>query len=295
MQEALTGKGGASLPDSGSPTVRRRELGALLRALRTERGWTVEQVADRLMVSSSKVSRLETGQRGVSARDIRDLCDLYQVTEERRQQLTDLAAEGKQQAWWQSRKIYYSNYVGLEAEAASIHDFGLGVVPGLLQTPDYGRAVLSATRPALPPDVIEQRLASRIERQRLLATANPPEFEAVIDEGVLHRIADSRRAMRVQLEHLLAESERPNVTIRVLPYKAGLLPSNTNKFIILEFATPALQPIVFIEHLTGDLYLDHLEDVAAYQATFGLMREMALTEDETRELLRELAGRSGSD
>jgi transcriptional regulator with XRE-family HTH domain len=281
------------LPESGSPTVRRRELGALLRALRTERGWTVDEVADQLLVSASKVSRLETGQRGVSARDIRDLCDLYQVTEERRQQLVDLAAEGKQQAWWQARNIYYSNYVGLEAEAASIQDFGLGVVPGLLQTPDYGRAVLRATRPALAADVIEQRLASRIERQQLLTSDNSPEFEAVIDEGVLHRGTTDWHTMRAQVQHLLAESERPNVTIRVLPYSAGLLPSNTNKFIILRFAKPTLQPIVFIEHLRGDLYLDRPEDVGAYGETFDLMREMALTATRTRDSLRLLAQSRG--
>ena len=108
------------MPANRSPTVRRRELGALLRALRTERGWTAEEVAERLLVSPSKISRQETGQRGVSPRDIRDLCDLYGVEGEPRQRLIDLASEGKQRVWWRATDLPYGTYVGLEAEAASI-------------------------------------------------------------------------------------------------------------------------------------------------------------------------------
>lgn len=277
------------MPASGSPTLRRRELGILLRALRNEHGLTVEQVAERLLVSPSKVSRLETGQRGASARDIRDLCDLYGVDDAVRGQLTELAAGGKQQAWWQSRNAYYSTYVGLESEAASISDFGLGLVPGLLQTADYGRAVLSSTRPALSVEVIEQRLAVRMERQRLLVSDAQPRFEAVIDEAVLHRVAVSKQVMSAQLERLIEVSEQPNVDIRVLPIAAGLLPANTNKFIILSFAQPSLSGIVFIEHLTGDVYLDRPDDVQAYRATFDVMREMAATPERTRDLIRRSA------
>jgi transcriptional regulator with XRE-family HTH domain len=257
----------------------------LLRALRTERGWTVEQVAEQLLVSPSKVSRLETGQRGASARDIRDLCDLYAVTDALRQQLLDLAAEGKQQAWWQSRNLPYSNYVGLESEAASISDFGLGLVPGLLQTPDYARAVLRAFRPVLSDEVIEQRLAGRIDRQRLLTSDNPPQFATLIDEGVLYRGTGSGSVMRAQLARLLEAAELPHVTIGVLPYSAGLLPSNNNKFIILSFEQTALPRVVFIEGLTGDLFLDRADDVEAYVTAFSSMGAMAAPPDRTRAMI----------
>lgn len=260
-----------------------------MRRLRNEHGWTVEQVAEQLLVSPSKISRLETGQRGASARDIRDLCDLYGVDDEQRQQLTSLAAEGKQPAWWQSRNLYYSTYVGLESEAISIRDFGLGLVPGLLQTAEYGRAVLRSTRPALSPEVVEQRLASRMQRQKLLLSDQAPRFEAVIDEAVLHRVPVDADVMRGQLARLLGMSELPRVDIRVLPFRAGMLPSNTNKFIILSFAQPALPGIVFIEHLTGDVYLDRAEDVKAYEATFDLMRDIAATPDQTRDMIRAFA------
>jgi transcriptional regulator with XRE-family HTH domain len=278
------------LPASGSPTVRRRELGALLRALRTGRGWTVEHVAERLMVSASKISRQETGQRGVSQRDIRDLCDLYEVDDALRAQLTDLAAEGKQQAWWQSRHLPYSSYVDLESEAALIRDFGLGLVPGLLQTADYARVVLQTIRPTLSAEVVEERLRGRLDRQqRVFDSPGRTRFEAVIDEAVLHRVASSEAIMRAQLQHLVEASRRPNISVRVMPYEAGLLPATNNKFIILSFSQPALSEVVFIEGLTGDLYLDRPEDVATYTDAFQAMLEMTSSVEDSRAIISRIA------
>jgi len=282
-------QGVTGLPGTGSPTVRRRELGTLLRALRNSKGWTVEQVAEQLLCSPSKVSRLETGQRGASARDIRDLCDIYDVDDALRQQLTDLASEGKQQAWWQSRGLPYSAYVGLESEAASISDFGLGLVPGLLQTADYARAVLRTIRPRLTDDIIEQRLAGRLERQQILVSDRPPQFEAILDEAVLHRIAGSRSVMQAQLAQLIEVSDLTNVTVRVLPYRAGLLPVPNNKFIILTFEQAAVPSVVFVEGLTGDLYLDRAEDVEAYGDAFDALRHMAATTDQSRGIIASVA------
>ncbi|HEV2240354.1 MAG TPA: Scr1 family TA system antitoxin-like transcriptional regulator [Streptosporangiaceae bacterium] len=177
--------------------MRRRELGARLRTLRIERGWTVEQVAERLLVSPSKVSRLETGQRGASARDIRDLASLYGLDDDERQRLTDLAVEGKQHAWWQPFSLPYSTYVGLEADATSIRDFGLGLVPGLLQTPDYARAVLQVSVPHRDPDTIEHLIEGRIARQeRVLSAEEPPHFDAILDASVLHRVVGTRATIR---------------------------------------------------------------------------------------------------
>lgn len=273
------------MPGFGSPIIRRRELGARLRSLRTERGWTVEQVADQLMVSPSKISRLETGKRGASARDIRDLCNLYEVDDNVRTRLTELAAEGKQSAWWQSAEIPYSDYVGLELEAASISDFGLALVPGLLQTADYARESMHSIRPDFAADVIEQRAAARAARQRILTSENPPRFEAIIDEAVLHRWPASRSVMRTQLERLIATSALPHVTIRILPFGAGLLPSSTNKFIILTFDEPAIPTTVFIETLTGDLFIEVPDEVRIYEKALDVMRDMSLSTAETRQMI----------
>jgi transcriptional regulator with XRE-family HTH domain len=262
----------------------------LLRELRTEHRLTVKQVAARLMCSPSKVSRMETGQRGVSARDIRDLATLYHLDAERRQQLTDLAAEGKQQASFQKGDLRASDYVGLESAAQTISDFGLGLVPGLLQTADYGRAVLRTIRPSLSDEIIKDRVASRLERQhRLLLSDNPVLFEAVIDEAVLHRIAGSRSVMAAQLNWLVEVSRRPNVVIRLLRYDAGVLPAPTNKFIILTFAAARLPDHIFIEGLLTDHIIDNPFEVAVYEDVFAMLRDMSASPEQTRELVSHMA------
>ena len=280
------------MPANRSPTVRRRELGALLRALRLEHGWTAEEVAEQLLVSPSKISRQETGQRGVSPRDIRALCDLYGVEGEQRQHLIDLASEGKQRAWWQATDLPYLTYMGLEAEAASISDYGLGILPGLLQTPDYARAVVEAAVPKWVPEIVERRVHGRLDRQeRILSSPEAPRFEAVVDESVLHRVVGNPAIMQAQLEHLLTLSERPAISLRIIPYGAGALPAGNNKFIILSFTSPNVGDVVFIEGLTGDLYLEDPADVEVYAATFRALTSLAAAPDDTREIILGMATR----
>jgi transcriptional regulator with XRE-family HTH domain len=257
----------------------------MLKALRSERGWTAEQVAQRLHFSRSKVSRLETGQRGASARDINDLCYLYGVQRDQRQRMLDLAREGKQKAWWQPLDLPYSTYIGLETAAASISDYGLGVIPGLLQAPDYARAMVRATLPGLQPETVEQHAQGRITRQQLLYGREAPRFEAVVDESVLHRVVGDPAVMRAQLERLLELSELPSVTLRVVPYDAGVVPAGNNKFIILSFKTPTLSDVVFIEGLTGDLFLEDPADVKAYKGTFRTLLRLAADPQATRKTI----------
>jgi hypothetical protein len=236
-------------------------------------------------MSTSKLSRLETGHRGASARDINQLCDLYEVDEEQRQRMLELAREGTQRAWWQPLNLPYSTYVGLEAEAASIWDFGLGLIPGLLQDPGYARAIVRATLPHLDPAAMEQRVQGRMTRQQLLFREDGPHFEAVVDESVLHRVVGSPAIMRAQLERLLELSELPSVTLRVIRYDAGALPAGNIKFIILNFAGPTVSDVVFIEGLTGDLYLDDPADVEAYKATYRTLVRLAAGPEATRETI----------
>jgi transcriptional regulator with XRE-family HTH domain len=273
--------------------VPRLELGKQLRRLRSEQGLTVQQVATQLEFSPSKVSRLETGQRGATGRDIRAICDLYGVDPELRQQLIDLAAKGKQHAWWQTSGLPYTEYLGLEAEATVISDFALGVVPGLLQTADYARVVLRAMHPQHGEEVIDERVAGRLDRQRQLDErlhADPRrQFRALIDEAVLHRVAGSTGIMRAQLAELLTASERRGVSIRVLPFGVGVLPVTNNKFIVLEFHESSIDEIVFIEGMHGDLYLDRPDQVNMYKGNFVVMREMAASEDESRSLITSIA------
>jgi len=277
-----------------SPAIRRQELGALLRMLRTEKGWTVDEVATRLQVSSSKVSRLETGQRGIRDGDIRSLCDLYGVDTEQRRRLTELARVGRQRARWQPYGLPYTTYVELEAEAISISDYGLGIMPGLLQTPDYARSVVRAAVPKWVPEVVKQRVDGRMARQQLLFSEHPPHFEAVVDESVLHRVVGSPAVMRAQLERLLLVADLPSVTLRVIPYGAGALPAGNNKFIILRFAQPTVTDVVFIEGLTRDEYLRDPHEVEVYEATFRTLIHLAAEPDATREMIADMIVRYGA-
>jgi hypothetical protein len=230
------------------------------------------------------LSRLETGRRGASERDINGLCDLYGVDDEQRRRLLELASEGKQRGWWLPFGLPYSMYVGLESDAVSISDFGPDIIPGLLQTVDYARAIVCAVFPDMAPDMVEQRVQGRMARQQLLDREDAPHFEAVIDESVLHRVVGSRAVMRAQLGRLLELSERPNVMLRVIPYEAGALPSG-NKFIILRFASAKVKDVVFIEGLTDDVYLDDPDEVETYNTTFGTLVQLAASTDVTRAII----------
>lgn len=271
---------------TGSPTVRRRELGRMLRALRNERDLTVEQVAAELLCSPSKVSRMETGQRGATQRDIRDLCDLYGVTDPaQRDHLMTLVREGKQQGWWQSFNVplQYPDYVGFEQEATWLSVFHSSVIPGLLQTPDYTRALHDGAWPRLDDSAIGERVEERRTRQQILARDNPPRLEIIMDEAVLRRAVGGPVVMREQLSRLIKESERPNLTIQVLPYDVGAHPALESNFTILEFADEA-PTVIYVEGLAGPMYLERQQDVERYLRVRELLRSMALSPQDSAKL-----------
>jgi transcriptional regulator with XRE-family HTH domain len=291
VQVVLYGEGATGVTVVHSPTVRRRELGTRLRALRGEADLTVEQVAERLLCSPSKISRLETGQRGASPRDIRDLCDLYEVQGSERDYLAALAREGGRKAWWQPYDLPYATYVGLEAEAVSISDFEPGVFPGLLQTPRYARVLHErAMPPPLSPEVIEQRIDERRRRQEILTQDDPPRLDAIIDESVLHRVVGGPEIMREQLEWVIDASRNPGVTIQVLPFSVGAHPALDSTFIVLEFASP-VAGIVYAEGLVGHIYRERPEEVQRYKDIFEYLGETALSPQKSLELLTKMRDR----
>ena len=282
---ARTGRNAAKVAETRSPVLRRRELGAMLRALRTERGLTVEQVAEELLCSPSKVSRLETGQRGASARDIRDLSELYEIDPAQREHLAELAKEGKSHGWWQSYDLPYGTYVGLEAEATSICDFEPGAIPGLLQTPDYARAIHEGALPRLSREIINQRLEVRRNRQAILTRDEPPasQFQAILDEAVLHRVVGGPSVMAAQIDRVIDACERPNITVQVLPFAAGAQPALDSTFILLEFED--LPGVVYVEGLVGHLYVERSGDVQRYVQVFERLRTISLDEQKSLDLM----------
>lgn len=258
---------------------------------------SVKQVTEHLLCSPSKISRIETGQRGATLRDVRDLCDLYAVAgEAERERLMTLAKEGKQQGWWQSYDLpdAYSTYVGLEAEAISIKDFDSAVIPGLLQTADYARAMCRSPLPEpglfeMKNDVIEQRVGARLRRQKLLEQRDHRfEFRAILDEAALQRVVGSLEIMHEQLDHLIKASRTENITVQILPFKAGAHPALDSTFNILEFDGP-LDDVVYVEGLQGYLYLERRDEVDRYRRVFARLSEMALNEAESIDFLKDLS------
>ncbi len=276
------------MPEVRSPTVRRRELGNRLRGLRDERGLSVAQVADELMCSPSKVSRMETGQRGTTLRDVRDLCKIYGVTDEDEiARLMNLAREGKQQGWWQPYELTFATYVGLEEAAISTKYYQSIVIPGLMQTPDYARAMHEAAVPKLDPDRIGELVGVRLTRQKLLDRDPPLNISAIIDEAALHRVVGGATTMRAQLERLIELAQLPNVTIRIIPFSAGAHMAMDSTFRILDF-DGSVSDVVYVEGLVGYFYLDRVQDVERYEQVFESLSQISLTSQESVELIAQI-------
>jgi hypothetical protein len=250
---------------------------------------TVDQVAEQLLCSPSKVSRMETGSRAATLRDVRDLCDLYEVKDPaERDRLAKLATEGKQQGWWQPYELdTFATYVGLEAEATTVIDFSCSIVPGLLQSPAYVRAMHKTAVPGYTPERIEEFVEVRLTRQRLLTRDPPLQLVAILDEAVLHRAVGGAAVMAEQLDLLLKAAQEPNITIRVIPNAAGAHPAMDSNFNILEFSNDAPQ-VVYVEGLVGYLYLERPQDIARYREIFESLLKTSSTPQESIELISEM-------
>jgi transcriptional regulator with XRE-family HTH domain len=275
--------------NGSSPTIRRRELGALLRRLRTDRGLSVEEATARLMFSPTKLSRIETGQSGASPRDIRDLSDLYGVTDPaERDRLMTLAREGKQRGWWQDYELPYATYVGLEAEAVSIEVYEAGTVPGLLQTAEYARAMLLVEVPPFSNEELERRLQARLTRQAHLLQSQGPRYHAILDESVLHRQVGGPQVMHAQLQRIIQSAQLRNVMIQVIPFDAGAHPAMDSVFNILGFEKPLISDIVYVEGLVGNIYLERPADLERYRKIFSFLESLALNVSDSVTLIGRL-------
>ena len=277
-----------------NPTVRRRRLGSELRKLRELKGMTAEEVASRLLVSQSKISRLENGRRSISQRDVRDLCNVYGVEDMRIvDSLMQMAKESRQQGWWHAfGDIPYSVYIGLETEAASLRVFEPQVVPGLLQTEGYASAVIAGNLPEASPEQVDKRVNVRMRRQeRITDPDGPLRMWAVIDEAALCRRVGDPHTMREQLVHLVELSHLPHVTVQVLPFQAGAHPGLSGQFAVLEFTDATDATVVYLEGVTSDLYLEKDTDVQAYSVMYEHLRAQALSADDTRQFITDAGQR----
>ncbi|WP_369223305.1 helix-turn-helix domain-containing protein [Streptomyces sp. R39] len=275
-----------------NPTVRRRRLGQELRRLRELKGMTAEEVAERLLVSQSKISRLENGRRSISQRDVRDLCGVYEVEDQRVvESLMEMARDSRQQGWWHAfGDIPYSVYIGLETDAESLRVYEPQLVTGLLQTRAYAEALVQGALPETSAADIEKRVQVRMRRQeRVTAEHNPLRLWVVLDEAALRRLVGSRLVMREQLEYLIEMSQQPHITVQVLPFECGAHPGLNGQYAILEFADAADSSVVYLEGVTSDLYLEKAHDVQKYAVMYEHLRAQSLNVEQSRQFIADAA------
>jgi len=260
-----------------SPTVRQRELGKRLRELRNLHNMTVEDVAEKLLCSATKVSRLETGARRPSLRDVRDLCTLYGVDESTSAELMNLARKAREHGWWtQYEDLKLEPLIGLEQEAVAITCYSAYYMPALLQTEEYANAIINAIAPKMDPGIRRQRVEARLRRQQLLDGPNRPRYRVLLDEAVLHRRVGDSAAMAAQLDKVLDAARHEKATVQIIPFEAGAHAAADGYFVLLEFDDPNLS-VVFLEGLTGIQYLERTAEIARYREAIEYLRDSALS------------------
>jgi len=273
-----------------SPTVRQRELGKRLRELRGLYDLTVEDVAEKLLCSATKVSRLETGARRPSLRDVRDLCVLYGVDEASSIELMSLARGAREQGWWtQYEDLNLDPLIGLEQDAIAITCYSMYYMPALLQTEDYARAIIKAIAPKIDTAIHQQRVEVRMRRQQLLDSANPPRYRILLDEAALRRRVGGPVVMAAQFDKVLDAARQGKAAVQVIPFEVGEYAAVDAYFVLLDFDEESnLSPVVFIEGLTGNQYIERKADIARYREAIESLRDSALSPRDSLSLMQEL-------
>ncbi len=284
---------GTELPQAGG-IILRMLLGAQLRRLREAAGVTPDQAVYAIRASRSKISRMETGHVGFKTRDVTDLLTLYGVASEQvRARLLAMAQQSARPDWWaRDNDIlpgWFESYLGLESVSSTIRSFELQFVHGLFQTQDYARAVTRLGHPSAPPQEIERRVGLRVRRQELLTRTEPPRIWAVMDEAVLRRPLGGAAVMRAQLRRLVEAAAMPRVTLQVVPFARGGHAGASGSFTVLRFEEPDLPDVVYIEQLTGAVYLDQRPDVEHYMEVAELLSAEALTPLDSRRFIEQVA------
>ena len=276
-----------------TPTVRLRRLAVELRSLRTASGLTREEVVERTGINSVTMYRIEHARVRPQTRTLRTLLDLYGVEKEQQAELVALLRDARERGWlhpYQSElPEQYMTFIGFEGEAESASNYESLFVPGLLQTEDYARAVITGVLPFASRDEVERRVEVRIERQEVLRGDNPLQLWGIVDEAALRRQVGSPAVMRAQFRHILEASELPNVTFQVIPFDAGAHAGMPGSFIVLQFTEEAIPDVIYIDSMAGDLFLEAESDVRRYKLVFEHLRAVSASPDASRALLASLA------
>jgi transcriptional regulator with XRE-family HTH domain len=274
-------------------TVRSRRLTLELKHFREQAGLTGEQVAEPMGWSVAKVYRMEGDKVRILVRDVQRLLTLYQVTGAQADAVLELARQARVKDWWQQYSgaipEWFQFYIGLEAAASGVHGYESKLVPGLLQTEGYIRAIMSTAPTPETDDDIERQVLVRMERQKRLTAPDAPDLWVVLNEAVIRRTVGGPKVMREQLHWLVEISKQSNLTIQVLAYDAGAHPAMHGAFWIMQFPEPADPDVVYVEAQTGALYLEKTEDVRRYSLMFDHLRAQALSPEASRDLMTQVA------
>lgn len=279
MTDGATGWTGSTVP--------RRQLGRKLRDLRNRARLTVRAAAEALQWSETKMWRIETGQTSLRPHDVEFMCRIYGAPADLTRALMKLAKDTKAMGWWQAYEDalpeYFDVYLGLEEAASHLATYEPELVPGLLQTPGYAAALIRKSNPGMSEAEIERRVQLRMARQVLLTRVTArPVFHMVIGEAVLRWPVGGRDVMATQLRRLIEISDLPDVSLQVVPYRAGgHIGLDTGAFVLLRFPLDAEgketePPIVYQEGFVGALYLDRPNDVERFGDAFASLVDSAL-------------------
>ncbi|WP_309234648.1 helix-turn-helix transcriptional regulator [Nocardia sp. XZ_19_385] len=295
-----TDRGSASA-EGGSSTLPRRQLGRYLRDWRTQAGLTIAEASRLMEWGASTLQRMEKGQADrIRTIDIQELCRIYGIPGDLAEALKGLAQQAAVKSWWHAYGDLipenFDVYVGLEASAHRLTSYRSELVLGQLQTADYARALNRLGYPEASEDELERRVQLRQQRQALTSRKTAPAaVDVVLHESVLRRVVGDVKVMAAQLRHLADISTKPNVTLRILPFAAGIpLGDATGPFTVLHFGTdskghPVEPPVVYVEGFTGDLYLERPADVERYLRAHESLQRASLDVQPSRNLLRQVA------
>ncbi|MEW1545293.1 helix-turn-helix domain-containing protein [Streptomyces tsukubensis] len=282
------------MPNVKPSTVLGRQLGDELRRSREAAGLTTTAAADVLDCTKGKISRIENGHVPVRTPDLIALMQAYGVTDaETVERLTSLALRAnrrRREGWWHEYASVlsdaYRDQIETESICAGIRTYQVQLIPGLLQTPEYGRAVTVASRAWRTAEEIDRFVEVRLARQERLTGENPIEFWAVLTEGVLHQQVGGPAIMAAQLEHLLAMAQQPNITIQVLPFSRGAHSGMFGPYVLMSFPQLASLDLVLTEAPTGNIWMEREPEVAQYRALFDDARMTALPPAESLALIQ---------
>ncbi|WP_405006093.1 helix-turn-helix domain-containing protein [Kitasatospora purpeofusca] len=288
------------MPVNRNPTVRQRRLARTLKEMRLAVGMTIAQSARQLACAESKISRIEAAQSGIRLVDLRLLLDLYGVMEQsKRSQLEDLSREGRLRGWWDrysdTLSPLYADYISLEADASDAYSVETFLMPGLLQTEDYTRAVVRAQIEDASVEQVERLTKVRLERRSVLTRESPLRLWVVLSESALKHQIGGRAVMREQLDYLVTMADQPNINIQVLPEESDVHAALFGPLVILSFPESTETDVVYVDSLLSTLYIEEPGEVFNYSNLFRRALAEALPRKESIALIKRIAKGNHSD